>query len=73
MTLYVKVFECLNLKFLPRRNEYQRAAVACSVYHSNNRDRVYIVLPVLVLLLPASVSYHFCSSFTSHGTSLIKV
>ena len=57
--LSVKVFECLTLKFLPRSKEDHRATVACSVSHSNNGDQVSVVLPVIFLLLPASVSYQF--------------
>ena len=59
--LSVKVFECLTLKFLPRSKEDHRATVACSVSHSNNGDQVSVVLPVIFLLLPASVSYQFFS------------
>ena len=72
-TLSVKVFEEINLKFLPRNKEDHRDAVACIVSHSNNGDRVYIVLPIILLPIPDSVSYQLFRYFTSHDTIFIKV
>ena len=70
--LYVKVSEWLNLNFLPRRKGDQRSSVACRVSHLNNFNQVSVLLPVILLLIPNSTSYHFLCSFNSHSNSLIK-